>query len=178
MAEIQRWEAKMALSAGSMKNDIINALKSGADTAEKANKKFGDAILKNICDNITITYSWAAVSPPPASSPDPVVTFTASISGGGTLTPSNSYQLMLIKLATLIKGLTITAPAGFAVAPLAFNPAGALTVVMANEDNQNDAMEHFCVQVITSIISGFPNPVPAAGAHGAFTGATTGMMIL
>ena len=162
----------MGLSAASMKNDILNALKSGADTAEKANKKFGDATLKNICDNITITYGWAAVSPPPASSPDPVVTFTASVSGGGTLTPSASFPLMMIKLATLIKGLTITvAAAGFVIAPLTFNSAGVLTVVMANEDNQNDAMEHFCAQIITSIISTFPNPAPAAGAHGAFTGA-------
>jgi hypothetical protein len=161
-----------------MKSDIINALKSGADTAEKANKKFGDAILKNICDNITITYGWAAVSPPPASSPDPVVTFTATVSGGGTLTPSSSFPLMLVKLATLIKGLTITAAAGFTVAPLAFNPAGALTVVMANEDAQDAAMEHFCSQIITSILSTFPNPPPAAGAHGAFTGATTGMVIV
>jgi hypothetical protein len=161
-----------------MKSDIINALKSGADTAEKANKKFGDAILKNICDNISVTYGWAAVSPPPASSPDPVVTFTATVSGSGTLAPSNSFPLMLIKLATLIKGLTITAAAGFVIAPLIFNPAGMLTVVMANEDTQDAAMEHFCAQIITSIISAFPNLVPAAGMHGAFTGATTGMVIL
>jgi hypothetical protein len=160
-----------------MKSDIINALKSGADTAEKANKKFGDAILKNICDNISITYGWAATNPS-TGTPDPVVTFTATVSGGGILTPSNSFPLMLIKLATLIKGLTISAAAGFAVAPLAFNPAGVLTVIMANEDTQDTAMEHFCAQIITSIISTFPNPVPAAGAHGAFTGATTGMVIL
>jgi hypothetical protein len=161
-----------------MKSDIITALKSGSDTAANANKKFGDAILKNICDNITITYGWAAVSPPPASSPDPVITFTATVSGGGTLSPSNSFPLMLVKLAALIKGLTITASAGFAVAPLTFNPAAVLTVVMANEDTQNAAMEHFCAQIIASVISTFPNPAPAAGTHGAFTGATTGMVIL
>jgi hypothetical protein len=160
-----------------MKSDIINALKSGADTAEKANKKFGDAILKNICGNVSITYGWGAANPA-SGAPDPVVTFTATVSGGGTLTPSNSFPLMLIKLATLIKGLTITAAAGFTVAPLVFNPAGVLTVVMANEDTQDAAMEHFCAQIITSIISTFPNPAPAAGAHGAFTGATTGMVIL
>jgi hypothetical protein len=85
---------------------------------------------------------------------------------------------MLVKLAALIKGLAITAPAGFAVAPLAFNPAGALTVAMAGEDNQNDAIERFCAQIIAGIISAFPNPAPATGAHGAFTGATTGMTIL
>jgi hypothetical protein len=160
-----------------MKSDIINALKSGADTAVRANKKFGDAILKNICDNISITYGWSATNPS-TGTPDPVVTFTATVSGGGTLTPSDSFPLMLIKLATLIKGLTITAATGFAVAPLAFNPAGVLTVVMANEATQDAAMEHFCARIITNIISAFPNPVPAAGTHGAFSGATTGMAIL
>ena len=167
----------MALSAAGMKSDIITALKSGADTAEAANKKFGDAILKNICDNISITYGWAATNPS-TGTPDPVVTFTAAVSGDGTLTPSNSFPLMLIKLAVLIKGLMIRAAAGFTVAPLAFNPAGVLTVVMANEDSQNAAMEHFCAQIIASIKSTFPNPTPVSGAHGPFTGATTGMVIL
>jgi hypothetical protein len=167
----------MALSVGSMKNDIINALQSGADTAANANKKFGDAVLKNICDNISISYAWVGANPATGVA-DPVVTFTASVSGGGTLTPSASFALMLVKLAALIKGLTITAPAGFTVTPLLFNPAGALSVVMANEGNQNDAMEHLCAQIITSIISAFPNPAPAAGAHGAFTGATSGMVIV
>jgi hypothetical protein len=160
-----------------MKSDIINALQSGADTAVAANKKFGDAILKNICDNISITYAWIATNPA-TGVPDPVVTFTASVSGGGTLTPSGSFPLMLIKLATLIKGLTITAATGFVVAPLVFNPAGVLTVVMANEDSQDTAMEHFCAQIIASIISTLTNPTPVAGTHGVFTGATAGMVIL
>jgi hypothetical protein len=166
----------MALSVDSMKGDIINALKSGADTAEKANKKFGDAVLKNICDNIGISYAWAGVNPS-SGSPDPVVMFSASVSGGGTLTPSASLPEMLVKLAAMIKGLAISAAAGFAVAPLAFNPAGKLTVVMANENTQDLAMTSFCAQIIASIKTSFPNPAPASGAHGVFTGATTGMVI-
>jgi hypothetical protein len=167
----------MALSVSSMKNDIITALRSGADTAVSANRKFGDAILKNICDNISITYAWAGTNPA-TGVPDPAVMFTASVSGGGTLTPSADFPLMLAKLAALIKGLTITAPAGFTAAPLRFNPAGVLTAAMANEDNHNDAIEHLCAQIITCIISAFPNPAPAAGTHGAFTGATAGMVIM
>jgi hypothetical protein len=166
----------MALSVGSMKNDIITALRSGVDTAANANNKFGDAILKNICDNISITYAWVGTNPA-TGTPDPVVTFTASVSGGGTLVPSASFPEMLVKLAALIKGLTITATAGFAIAPLVFNPAGVLTVAMAMENTQDLAMTDFCTQIIASIISRFPNPTPAAGTHGAFTGATTGMVI-
>jgi hypothetical protein len=167
----------MALSAAGMKSDKINALKSGSDTAAKANKKFGDAILKNICDNIVITYGWSAANPS-TGAPDPAKSFSAAVSGGGTLTPSASFPLMLVKLAALIKGLTVTAAAGFVVAPLAFNPAGNLAVVMANENTQGLAMTNFCAQIIAGIISAFPNPAPAAGTHGAFAGATTGMIIL
>jgi hypothetical protein len=166
----------MALSVSSMKNAIITALQSGADTAESANNKFGDAILNNICDTIQITYNWSA-SNPSSGAADPVTSFNATVSGSGTLTPSSTMPIMLVKLATLIKGLTISAAAGFTVAPLAFNPLGVLTVVMANENTQDLAMEHFCTQLIDSLKSSFPNPSPAAGAHGVFTGATTRMVI-
>jgi hypothetical protein len=159
-----------------MKSDLITALASGADTAANANKKFGDAILKNICDNIVVTYAWAAANPSSGAA-DPATSFTATVSGAGTLNPSDSFAAMLVKLAALIKGLTITAASGFAVAPLAFNPAGVLSAVMANENNQDLAMEHFCTQIIASIKSSFPSATSAAGAHGAFTGATNGMTI-
>jgi len=164
----------MSLSASGMKDAIIDALRSGADTAAAANKKFGDAILKNICDTISITYSWNASNP--SGTKDPVVSFQGAVSGGGTLTPSASFPEMLVKLAALIKGLTISPPSGFGVS-LAFNPAGVLTVVMSKETTQDTAMDHFCAQIVASLKSSFPNPAPASGSHGAFTGATTGMVI-
>jgi hypothetical protein len=166
----------MALSVSSMRQDIIEVLSSDADNAQEANKKFGDAILKNIVDNISVGYGWSAVNPSSGAT-DPVVMFSGLVSGGGTLTPSESVPEMLVKLATLIKGLTISAPAGFSVAPLAFNPSGVLTVAMALETTQYLAMTNFCTQIIASIISGFPNPASAAGEHGAFAGETTGMVI-
>jgi hypothetical protein len=166
----------MALSVSSMRQDIIEALRSGASTAVDANKKFGDAILKNIVDNISIVYGWSAVNPSSGAA-DPVVMFSASVSGGGTLTPSASFAEMLLKFDVLIKGLTISAPAGFSVSPLAFNPAGVLTVAMAKETTQYLAMTNFCTRIIASIISSFPNPASASGEHGAFKGATTDMVI-
>jgi hypothetical protein len=165
----------MALSVTSMKNDIVDALKSGADTAANANKKFGDAVLKNICDNIQITYKWEAANP--SGSADPAVSFNATVSGSGTLTPSDTFELMLIKLATLIKGLTIRAADGFTVKPLSFNPAGVLNVTMAKEKDQDTAMTNLCTQIIASMITSFVNPVPASGSHAAFVGATTAMAI-
>jgi hypothetical protein len=166
----------MALSVSSMKNAVISALQSGADTAESANKKFGDAILKNICDTIEITYAWAAANPS-SGVVDPVISFNATISGSGTLTPSSTLAAMLIKLSVLIKGLILSAAAGFTVAPLTFNLSAGLSISMGNEDSQDLAMEHFCAQLIASLKSAFPNPAPATGMHGAFSGATTGMVI-
>jgi hypothetical protein len=103
--------------------------------------------------------------------------FLASVSGSGTLTPSGSFAEMLLKFDVLIKGLVISAPAGFAVAPLLFNPVGLLVATMEMENTQYLAMNNFCAQIIASIISGFPNPTPASGTHGVFTGATTNMVI-
>jgi hypothetical protein len=164
----------MALSVTSMKNEVINALKSGADTAADANKKFGDAVLKNICDNIQITYKWKAANPSGATDPD--VSFNAAVSGSGTLTP-DTFEFMLVKLATLIKGLTIQAATGFTVELLAFNPAGVLNAAMAKEKDQDTAMTNLCTQIIASIKTSFVNPAPVSGSHAAFAGATTAMVI-
>ena len=168
----------MALSVQNMVDTILDAMENEKpDTAVAANKTFGNAVLENICETIEITYFWTGVGPPPASAPDPVIMFNATVSGGGTLTPSNSVPEMLIKLATLIKGLTISAPAPFMVAPLAFNPAGVLVAVMAKEDCQELAITNLCTQIIASIKLSFINPLPAAGSHAVFTGTTTGMII-
>ena len=158
-----------------MKDDIIAAMKDCTEASD-ANKKFGDAILKNICDNIVVTYSWRGTDPATAAS-DPVTEFEGVVSGGGTLTPSDSFAAMLPKLSALIKGLIIMPPAGFALTPLLFNPAGALSITMNKEDNQSDAMTTFCSQLVDSVISNFVNPAPSSGANGNFIGATTSMEI-
>jgi hypothetical protein len=165
----------MAMDAEGMKNAIKDKM-SGETDASSSNKKFGDAVLEYLCDNIAIVMMWNAANPS-SGAKDPVPSFTCSVSGNGTLTPSASLPEMLVKLAALIKGLTISPPAGFALSLIQFNPAGVLTVVMANEDNFDDAMLHFCSQIIVSIKATFPNSAPSSGSHAAFTGATTGMII-
>jgi hypothetical protein len=166
----------MSMNAEDMKDFIISEIAQEAGSAADANKKFGDAVLEYLCENMNIVYAWSGTNPS-SGAPDPAVAFTATVSGGGTLTPSPAFPAMLLQLADLIKGLTITAAAGFDVAPLEFNPAGVLTVAMAMEDNQDDAINHLCAQIIASLISSFPNPTPASGSHAAFNGATTAMVI-
>jgi hypothetical protein len=166
----------MALLVEGMKNAVIEALKEGADTAIDANKIFGNAVLDYICNNIEIIYGWAAVNPV-SGVPDPTVVFTASVSGSGELSPSATFSDMLLKLTALIKGLAISSPTMFLLAPLTFNPAGVLLATMAREDAQDKAMTNFCTQIIASIKASFANPAPSSGTHGPFSGATTSMVI-
>ena len=174
----------MALSTASMKSDVLNAMKGVSDdTADKANKRFGDAILKNICNNIDITYSWSAVNIVQPYNNDPTTSFKATVSGSGTLTPSANFNAMLIKLAALIKGLKISSPVSFILTPsLSFNSAAVLSITMNKENKQDSAIEAFCNQLIISVKNSFKNPVPSAGKHEAtdgmiYNGATTSMVI-
>ena len=170
-------ELEMALSAVKMKDAVMKAMKEKKpDTAVSANKIFGDEVLKNIVDTIEVTYTWAATNEATGVS-DPALVFSAKVSGSGTLTPSSSFPEMLIKLSTLIKGLTIEAPDGFEVAPLKFNPVGILVAAMALENTHELAMTNLCTKIVASLKVVFINPTPVSGKHGLFTGATTGMVI-
>jgi hypothetical protein len=167
----------MALSAEKMKDAVMKAMKDKKpDTAVTANKIFGDEVLKNIVDTIDVTYAWAATNEATGAT-DPIIAFSAKVSGSGTLTPSTTFAEMLIKLSTLIKGLTIEAPDGFEVASLKFNPVGVLVAVMALENTPELAMTNLCTQIVASLKIVFINPTPVSGKHGLFTGATTGMVI-
>lgn len=166
----------MALNAEQMKNEIISAmLATDPETAEDANKIFGDVIIANLVANTSIVYGWVAVDP--EGNPDPAVAFNATVSGGGVLTPSGTFDLMLVKLSNLIKGLTITPDSGFDVGPLTFNPAAQLLFSMELETTQADAMLHFCEKLVDQIILFFPDPASKGGSHAVFNGATTQMQI-
>jgi len=168
----------MAMNANDMKDFVISEMNCEAGSAIIANKKFGDAILEYIVDNMDITYSWSATNPS-SGVPDPVVLFKASLSGSGTLVPSATFADFLLKLAALIKAsITISPAPGFSLSPLSFNPVGVITAVMNKENGQDTAMQKLCAQIITSLKSSFPNPAPASGSHAAFNGATTGMVIV
>lgn len=177
MAEIRRRVLNMSMNANDMKNAIISKMDKEAGSAANANKKFGDAILEYIIDNMDITYGWSATNQSSGAS-DPTISFKASLSGSGTLTPSVIFADFLIKLAALIKSsITISPASGFSLSSLSFNPAGVLIAVMGKEDNQDAAMQNLCSQIIASLKSSFPNPASVSGTHGAFSGATTGMVI-
>jgi hypothetical protein len=165
------------MDATDMKDAIISKMNKEAGSAVNANKKYGDAILEYIVDNMDITYGWSATNQSSGAT-DPATSFKAKLSGSGTLTPSVTFADFLIKLAALIKSSIVISPAtGFSLSPLSFNPAGVLIVVMNKENAQDSAMKNLCSQIITSLKSSFPNPAAISGSHSAFSGATTGMVI-
>jgi hypothetical protein len=160
-----------------MKNAIISKIDKEAGSAANANKKFGDAVLEYIVDNMDITFRWSGTNPA-SGAQDPVTSFKASLSGSGTLAVSSSFAVFLIALATFIKSSIRIFPAtGFILSPLSFNPAGLITASQGKENDPDEAMENICDQIITSLKNSFPSPIPAGGSHGAFTGATTRMEI-
>jgi hypothetical protein len=163
--------------AADMKDKIIQKMGKEAGSAVAANKKFWDAVLEYIVEKMEITYGWSATNPSSGAT-DPMTSFKASLSGGGTLAPSASFPLFLEVLATLIKNsITISPADGFSLSSLKYNPAGVLTVTMAKQDNQDAAILSLCQQMISSLKSSFPNPSPVSGSHAAFMGVTTSMVI-
>ena len=160
-----------------MKDAIITEINKEAESAANANKKFGDAILKYIVDNMEITYGWSATNLSSGAS-DPQVTFKASLSGSGILVVSSSFEQFLVTLTAFIKSSIAISPAtGFTLSPLSFSMTGVIIATKNGLDTQDTAMEKFCSDIITSLKTSFPNPTPASGSHAAFTGATTGMVI-
>jgi hypothetical protein len=165
----------MSMKASDMKDAIISEMNKEAGSAVNANKKFGDAILEYIVDNMEITYGWFGTN---QSGVTETTTFKASLSGSGTLAVSGTFEIFLLTLAAFIKSnITISPATGYTLAPLTFNPTGVIIATKNKINNQDEAMEKFCSEIITSLKLSFPNPASVSGNHAAFSGATTGMVI-
>jgi len=131
----------MPLTAASMYDDIQAAFDNEApDNANDACRIFGNAITSNIRTNAVVTYN-------PGTGPVPIV-----LSGGRTLTPQHAFPLMLVELATCIKSIAHSPPSP------GFNPAGVLSINLAFANNQPLAINLFCAQLISSVLSSFPAP--------------------
>ena len=130
----------MALSAGSMSRDVLAAITGTGDGAANACRIFGDAVLANIVRDAEVTYT------------DEDGPRAIALSGGGTLTPSPTFEEMLAKLAALIRGLSHSPPSP------GFSPAGRLTVSMGRAGTHGAATRTFCAQAIASVVATFPAP--------------------
>ncbi|MFA5759733.1 MAG: hypothetical protein WC942_10315 [Clostridia bacterium] len=167
--------------------NVIASEKNYPSSASDAFSRFSQAIGEYIEENATITYGWSGVftPPPPAAPiPDTVITFNASISyGGSVMAVPNSYATFILNLSTFLRtAFTLSAPSDFTLSPLTFNPAGLVTIVMANETSYQTAMTKICNNIITQFKTNYINPTPATGTHlptgpTPFLGSTVSMLI-
>lgn len=139
--------------------------KDGSGFAESSSttamSAIADAITSYLINNVTVTISYSGILPPPASTPDPVVTDIFKITGECTpVSVSDSFTSWLAQIeANIISGFTLQ-PKGengiiFSQQPF-INPGIALTQMdimsahLGNENNpQQVVWELICEKIIT-----------------------------
>lgn len=175
----------MAINAQELNTRIIAAFET-YNAGEYKNEKntpghlkiLGDTMKAYLEEKTEITYTWAAVLPPPAATPDPVTSFKSTVSFP-VFDVTGAKDL--ITLAALIQisvlGGVIKHPAGFLIPPGTYSIAKAGTLELKTTTVPEEAFytcvsEPFCAWYVKCA-----NPVPLAGTHGSFTGSTAGMEI-
>jgi len=137
---------------------------------------FDKGLTEYVEDNMEITYSWSAVLPPPASTPDPATSFSSNIKIADKKIgqpPTIALWGPLI-MACFAKAVTQHDAAFSAVAPgsLLIIP---LVIVPAPGEYPGPLLS-ICTQIYTWLLACI-NPAPLSGVHGPYAGATTGMVI-
>jgi hypothetical protein len=179
----------MSLNSTNLKNAIKTKMETVQPTsAIIANATLGQAIQEYISANATITYSWVAASPPPPSTPDPIITFTSGFSSTPVtaLLPSLDFTTFIVALSTWLKTIPLTTPKvaevtdpTFVLTPLLLNPAGMVVSLPSGLSTFDGAMGVLASDIITCIKTLFINPTPATGIHGGvYTGIATMVSIL
>jgi len=174
----------MAVSASGMDRAVRDALddynkNTFPDEADRPGhlRVLGDAIKQYLEDNTTVTYSWTATSPPPASLPDPAVTFDSSVrfASFDLRGAANPQALAALVRASVMTGL-ISHPPAFAIPPGTFQAATPPVFPPAPQYAEGILFNN----VITPLVAWYLtliNPAPLSGSHGSFVGATTAMVI-
>ena len=160
----------MAMDKAQMANAIINAL-SNIDDPDKARAEFSKAIQNYLQDNMEIEFIWSATLPPPSPpTPDTVTSYTGKISFPVFSLPPIPDMVALGPLVTLqLVGGLITPNVQAGAPPTLVVPTTTLLPIpvlltQSNADNQKDAMEHFCKELIDGIKK-MVNPVPLPGIN-------------
>lgn len=166
------------MTASAMANSIISQIQN-IDKPEAANSSFMTALCNYVSSAAEVYYGWSAVSPPPASTPDPTVIIQAKIVATGSLSPSgaNTPESALAAFSASLNATaatwTILWPPGFALSPALVIPT--INITPSMKDNMNDAWNAVCGQIIAGIKAATP---AATGSHGAYVGAASFTQIL
>jgi len=173
----------MGISATALNDKIKTALSDYNNSSYKYDtespqhlKIIGDTMKDYFEENTEITYSWSAVMPPPASTPDPVTSFKSTVLFPNfDITPAHSLDDMALFIQAAFAGAIIKHAVGFTVAPGTFL-ALAPPVLGRSTDTETALLTCISSPVCTWVLT-LINPAPLAGSHAAYTGATIKMEI-
>ena len=176
----------MAMNAGAMADAIIkemNAITNDTNwnDGERPPKTsfieaFDKGLIEYVEKNMEITYSWKAELPPPASTPDPVVSFASvlivkdkSIGQPQTLAEWGKLIMACFKKAEIKHSDDFSAVTAGKLLTLEL-------VIVPQPKPFPDGLKSVCDQVCQWLLTCI-DPVPLSGVHGSYAGATTGMVI-
>jgi hypothetical protein len=138
-----------------------------------------EAFDKGLCEyveaNVKITYSWKAVSPPPASTPDPVQSFASElVIEDKTIGQPPTIAAWGPLIMDCFAKTETRHPPAFSVkaGKLGIKP---LVIVPAPNAYPGPLLS-ICTQIYTWLLTCI-DPSPLSGTHGPYSGATTGMVI-
>lgn len=142
------------------------------NTALLANARLANSIKEYLVSNAIVTYSWAGFTPPPSSTPDPVLTFTAKFSTiTGALLPSSDFSTFVLSLSNFLKtSVIVPNDSTFLMSPMTLNPAGSIILSQSGLSTFEDSINHLCVNIISAIKTTFINTIPVAGSHLSYVG--------
>lgn len=170
----------MAMVASVMANTIkteMDNVTAGNINPEDANpvdyaNAFDSSISAYIQDNCIINYSWAATLPTTPFTPDPVISFTASVSfpsfSIGNAPDINAWALLL---QSAIMGAIITPDIyvpPFILPSMAFLLTNPLTLTQSGETEYLASLTSVCNEIV-SWIKTLINPTPVPGTHTPYT---------
>ena len=178
----------MAVNPNDLFTEIDTALKNYSGGAYKGEmmspkhlKVLGDTMQKYFLAEIEVSYGWAAVLPPPASTPDPMVMFDSTVKiPKYDLTATKTWLLpmppfLMPNLGILIQAahaaMTLTHPAGFAIPDGTFLCIAPPPLLQDPLVDPKILLRTLCIPVCTWYL-GTQQPAVLAGAHIAWVGAT------
>jgi hypothetical protein len=157
-------------------NDATDWKNDGRPGGTAYSDAFDKAVCKYVEDNMSITYVWLAVLPPPASTPDPVTSFQSKLKiADKTIGQPPTVAAWGPLIMACFAKATIEHAAGFTLPPGTLLTTAPLVISPPPGDYPGPLLG-VCTQIYTWLLACI-NPVPLAGSHAAYTGATVGMVI-
>ena len=164
------------------KNDMANAIIKEMDTISKDSsptdsiKTFSNAIKTYLEKNMEINFSWSAIMPPPASTPDTTTSYVGTIKFiSFTLPNPPKLELLGVLLPSLLASGLITPPTGFLVPPTVLLPIP-FKISLSKKKKRKDVYISLCKEIISGIKL-MINPIPLPGIHASFVVPTPGAIM-